>query len=102
MDFDSLNAIAIAAHFRSLPALLFGLIGIGVAAFLRLGKGKSPVYLLFFAIFSIYLFEVLDYTLFQFQSLILLKQLNPNLMLRGVEGGRTWNLVPLIALTPRD
>ena len=79
--------------------LLFGLIWIGIAAFLRLKKKKSLVYLLFFTIFYVYIFKVLDYTLFQFQSLLLLKHFAPNLMLRGQEAGKSLNLLPLITLT---
>lgn len=52
--------------------LLFGLIWLGALMLLWLKKKKSPVYLLFFTIFYVYLYKVLDYTLLQFQSLILL------------------------------
>jgi glycopeptide antibiotics resistance protein len=79
--------------------LVFGLIWIGIAAFVRLKRKKSLVYLLFFTIFYIYLFKVLDYTLIQFQSLLLLKHFAPNLMLRGQPAGKSLNLVPLITLT---
>ena len=65
-------------------------------------KKKSVVYLLFFTIFYIYLFKVLDYTLFQFQSLLLLKLFMPNLMLRGQAGGDAINVIPLIMLSPSD
>jgi glycopeptide antibiotics resistance protein len=78
--------------------LLVGLIWLGIVAFLKLKKRKSFVYLLFFTIFSIYLYKVLDYTLLQFQSLLLLQHFLPNLMLNGVEAGRTVNLIPLATL----
>lgn len=82
--------------------LLFGLIWIGIVTFLRLKKKESLVYLLFFTIFYIYLFKVLDYTLFQFQSLLLLKYFMPNLILHGQAVGKDINLIPLIMLTPED
>ena len=78
--------------------LLVGLIWLGAALFLLLKKRKGLVYLLFFTIFYIYLYKVLDYTLIQFQSLLLLEHFVPGLMLRGVEAGRNLNLIPLITL----
>jgi glycopeptide antibiotics resistance protein len=75
------------------------LVWIGIVAFLRTKKKKSFVYLLFFTIFYVYLFKVLDYTLFQFQSLILLRHFMPGLMLNGQEAGEWVNLVPLVTLT---
>lgn len=45
---------------------------------------------------------VLDYTLFQFQSLILLKHFSPNIILNGVDTGKNLNLIPLITLTSKD
>ena len=80
--------------------LLFGLIWFGTLTFLRLKK--SLAYLVFFTIFYVYIVKVLDYTLFQFQSLILLKQFMPNLMLDGQTAGKDINLIPLITLTPQD
>jgi glycopeptide antibiotics resistance protein len=58
--------------------------------------------LLFFTIFYIYIVKVLDYTLFQFQSLILLKQFTPELMLNGLTAEKSLNLIPLITLTLAD
>lgn len=78
--------------------ILVGLIWLGSALFLKLKKKKSFVYLLFFTIFYVYLYKVLDYTLLQFQSLLLLQHFLPNLMLNGVEAGRTVNIIPLITL----
>lgn len=54
------------------------------------------------ALFSIYLFKVLDYTLLQYQSLLLLKLFAPNLMLHGQEAERAINLVPLVSLASGD
>jgi glycopeptide antibiotics resistance protein len=83
-------------------ALLFVLIWLGITAFLRLKKRKSLVYLLFFTIFYVYLYKVLDYTLLQFQSLLLLKHFVPYLMLNGLRAGKSVNLIPLITLTLED
>lgn len=82
--------------------LIFGLIWVGTALFLRLKRKKSLVYLMFFTIFYAYFFKVLDYTLFQFQSLILLKYFVPGLMLQGQAAGETMNLIPLLTLTLED
>jgi len=100
MDVNHLNAVRFAINLSAI--LLFGLIWFGVVAFLRFRKKKSLVYLLFFTIFYFYLYKALDYTLFQFQSLLLLKQFVPDLILNGQAAGRSMNLIPLITLTPQD
>jgi len=82
--------------------LAFGIIWLGMFAFLRVKKGKSYTYLLLFTIFFVYLYKVLDYTLFQFQSLLLLKHFMPGLMLNGVAAGQSLNLIPLLTLTSAD
>jgi glycopeptide antibiotics resistance protein len=89
-------------YFNVLTVLLFGLIWIGIVTFFRLKKDKSFVYVLFFTIFYLYLLKVLDYTLFQFQSLVLLKHFMPGLMLNGQTAGESVNLIPLIRLTSED
>jgi len=89
-------------YFDVITLLLLGLMWIGIVTFLRLKKKKSIVYLLFFTIFSIYIVKVLDYTLFQFQSLIILKHFMPNLMLNGQVAEKSMNLIPLITLTLED
>jgi glycopeptide antibiotics resistance protein len=89
-------------YFDLLTLILFGLILMSIIAFLRLKKRKSFAYLMFFALFYIYFFKVLDITLFQFQSLILLKYFMPNLILNGQTGEKSLNLIPLITLTPQD
>ncbi len=83
-------------------ALFYLLIWVSTIAVLRLKKKKSFVYLFFFTVFSIYLFKVLDYTLFQFQSLLLLKYFMPHLILNGQTAGEAVNLIPLIALSTED
>src|SRR5258706_2798914 len=87
-------------YFNLLTVLLFGLIWIGIVTFLRLKK--SLAYLIFFTIFYVYIVKVLDYTLFQFQSLLLLKYFMPDLILNGQTAGKDLNLIPLITLTPQD
>lgn len=82
--------------------LLIGLIWLGIATFLLLKKKKSLVYLLFFTIFYIYLYKVLDYTLLQFQSLLLLQHFVPDLILNGFKDGTNVNLIPLVTLTLLD
>jgi glycopeptide antibiotics resistance protein len=83
--------------FDCVTVLLFSLIGAGLLAVLR--RKKSRVYLVFFSVFYIYLLAVLYYTLFQFQSLIVMKLFNPHLMLNGFAAGKALNLIPLITLT---
>jgi glycopeptide antibiotics resistance protein len=89
-------------YFDVLTVLLFGLIWIGIVRFLRLKKKKTLAYLVFFTIFYIYIVKVLDYTLFQFQSLVLLKYFIPNLIINGQTAGKSTNLIPLITLTSQD
>jgi glycopeptide antibiotics resistance protein len=87
-------------YFDLLIVLLFGLIWIGIVTFLRLKK--SLAYLIFFTIFYVYIVKVLDYTLFQFQSLVLLKHFMPDLILNGQTVGEDMNLIPFITLTSQD
>ncbi len=89
-------------YFDLLTVFLFALIWICIVASLWLKKKKSLVYLIFFTLFYVYIVKVLDYTLFQFQSLILLKYFMPNLILNGQTVGKDINLIPLITLTPQD
>src|SRR5512133_214677 len=91
-----------AMYFELLTVLLFGLVWIGIVTFLRLKKKERLVYLLSFTIFYAYLYKVLDYTLFQFQSLLLLKHFMPDLILQGQTAEKSMNLIPLITLTPED
>ena len=87
-------------RFDYLTALLFGLTGAGILTALR--RRTSFVYRVFFTIFYVYLVMVLYFTLFQFQSLIVMKLFNPHLMLNGQEAGKELNLVPLVTLTAAD
>ena len=78
------------------------LLWLGISVFLRIKKKKSFVYLLFFTIFFVYLYKVIDYTLLQFQSLLLLKHFLPGLMLNGLSAGKSINIVPLFTLAAQD
>src|SRR5687767_14122156 len=89
-------------YFDLWTALLFGLIWVGIVTFLRLKKRAPLVYLMFFTVFYVYLAKVLDYTLIQFQSLLLLSYLMPNLILNGRTAGDSIRLVPIITLRPQD
>jgi glycopeptide antibiotics resistance protein len=89
-------------YFDLFTVFLFGLIWIGMVIFLRIKLKKHIKILILFTIFYIYLFKVLDYTLFQFQSLIFLKLFMPNLILNGQEAGESLNLIPLVTLTAED
>jgi glycopeptide antibiotics resistance protein len=100
VDVNNLNAIRFVIGLSTI--LLWGSIWFGIVAFLRAKRKKSLVYLLCFTIFYIYLYKVLDYTLFQFQSLLLLKHFLPDLMLNGVTADESFNLIPLITLTIED
>lgn len=82
--------------------ILVGLIWLVLVSYLRQKKKKSFVYLLYFSIFYIYMYKVVDYTLLQFQSLLLLQYFVPNLLLNGIPVGKTVNLIPLATLTMED
>jgi glycopeptide antibiotics resistance protein len=85
-----------------LPILLCGLLWFAIVAFLWFRNKTNLVYLGLFTIFSVYLYKVLDYTLFQFQSLLLLKHFVPDLILNGIAQDERVNLVPLATLTHGD
>jgi len=82
--------------------LLMGFVWLCSVAFIRLKRKKSFVYILFFTIFYIYLYKVLDYTLLQFQSLLLIQHFVPSLILNGFKAGTNVNFVPLVTLTLED
>jgi glycopeptide antibiotics resistance protein len=89
-------------YFNIFTILIFVLIWIGILIYLRLKKKKNFVYLILFTIFYIYLYKVLDYTLIQFQSLIILKHYMPGLILNGQTANESLNLIPLFNLTSDD
>ncbi len=88
----------VSGRIDAITIAIVSLVWFSIIMFLWLKKRKSFVYLFFFTIFYIYLYKVLDYTLLQFQSLLLLQHFLPNLRLNGVEAGRIVNLIPLITL----
>lgn len=65
-------------------------------------KKKSNLYLILFSLFFVYFFKILDYTLFQFQSLLLLKFFMPQLQLSGQSAEEAINLIPVLTLRPQD
>jgi glycopeptide antibiotics resistance protein len=65
-------------------------------------RGAGWVHLLLVAIFGVYLYAVLDVTLLQYQSLLLLKLFQPDLILRGIEAAQSLNFVPLVGLSIGD
>lgn len=92
--------MGIARYFDLLKMGFFVLLW--VVSVRRLLRRKNGIFLFFFTLLFGYLYLVLDYTLFRFQSLLLLKLLLPNLMLNGVTADSSINLVPLVALSPAD
>lgn len=94
--------MTVVTYFNVFTLMLLSMIWIGIVGLLRLKRKRSLAQVLFSTIFYVYLVKVLDYTLFQFQSLLLLKHFIPGLMLRGQTAGENINLIPLITLTPTD
>jgi glycopeptide antibiotics resistance protein len=99
---DSKRAASWSTRINMLAVLLVGLVLVGIVAWFRFKRQASIVFLLFLTVFYVYLVKVLDYTLFQFQSLIVLNHFMPELILRGQEAGQIGNLVPLFTLTVED
>lgn len=82
--------------------LLFGLIWLCAAVYFLFCRHKDSTFILFFGTFYIYVFKVLDFVLFQYQSLLVLRYFVPGLRLNGQAAGSALNLIPLITLTPGD
>lgn len=89
-------------YINILIVLLFALIWVGAAAYLRFRVRRSLVYLFFFTVLYVYIVKVLDYTLFQFQTLLLLKYFIPGLILNGQTADEALNLYPIVSLTIQD
>jgi glycopeptide antibiotics resistance protein len=85
----------------AIPVAVAGVVWLALAWHLH-RRGRNAVYVAFFTVFFVYGFKVLDYTLFQFQSLLLLQLFDPNLILNGVPNDERLNLVPLVALESAD
>ena len=94
--------MGVVTQFHVLTALLVVVTWLGIVTYLRLRRQSSIVYLLFVTLFYAYVIKVIDYTLFQFQSLLILRHFLPGLLLNGQSAGNSVNLVPLITLTPAD
>lgn len=92
----------LATHFHAVIVLTFALVWVGVVALLRVKRRKPIVDLAFLTLFFVYAFKVLDYTLFEFQSLLLLKHFVPGLAVNGRPPLESLNLVPLLTLSPAD
>ena len=84
---------------ESTAIAVFGVLWLAIVCVLRLKKGKSYQYLILFSVFYVYLFKVIDYTLIQFQALLLLRHFQPNLMLNGLSESQSVNPIPLLSLT---
>jgi len=79
------------------------LVWCGVVVFLRRTRQRvDAIRALFLAVFGVYAYKVVDVTLLQFQSLLLLQHLVPGLHLNGLAAGTSVNLLPLVTLTKRD
>ena len=89
-------------YFDVLTALPFVLLWIGSVTFLRLRKRQTVAYLALFTIFFVYVYKVIDYTLLHYQSLLLMRYVMPNLILRGETAEESINLIPIVTLTPQD
>jgi glycopeptide antibiotics resistance protein len=94
--------MGVVAYFNVFITAIFGVIWLGSVMFLRFKRHRHFVCLALFTVFYVYIFKVLDYTLFQYQSLLIMKYVVPGLILRGQEEGNTLNLVPLVTLTRAD
>lgn len=89
-------------YFNFLIIFFFSLIWIGLILFFSQRLKNNIKFLILFTIFYFYIYKVLDYTLIQFQSLILLKYFMPNLLLKGETVGESINLIPLVRLRLED
>jgi glycopeptide antibiotics resistance protein len=98
---DSAEARAWSSYIDLSAVLLVASIWVGALVLLRSKRGEGLAYLLFFTVFYAYVVKVLDRTLFQFQSLLLLKHFAPNIILNG-QPGQGVQLVPLVTLTSAD
>lgn len=96
-----MNAGQLAAAVTASTVAVAGVVWLALAWHLH-RRGRNLVYLALFTMFFVYGFKVLDYTLFQFQSLLLLQHFDPNLILNGVPNDERLNLVPVVGLGSAD
>lgn len=97
---DDFNSVRLVIRLSTL--LLLGSIWFGAITLLRAKKNANLWYLLCFTVFYIYLYKVLDYTLLQYQSLLAMRYVLPDLILNGISAGESINLIPLVTLTSED
>jgi glycopeptide antibiotics resistance protein len=95
------NAGQLAAAVTASTVAVAGVVWLGLAWHLH-RRGRNVVYVALFTVFFVYGFKVLDYTLFQFQSLLLLQHFDSNLILNGVPDGERLNLMPVVTLESAD
>lgn len=89
-------------QFHAFIMLQGGVVWVGLMTYLGEIRKRGWVFLLLVTIFFVYLFKVFDYTLFQYQSLVLLQYFSPDLLLQGFAAGEEVNVAPLVTLTMRD
>ena len=73
-----------------------------IAARFMWARNAKNAYIIFCTVFYIYIIGVLYYTLFQFQSLLVLKYFAPSLRINGSPAEESVNLLPLATLTAGD
>lgn len=91
-----------ASIFSGVILLVFGLVWIAALLYFRKKQARSLLFLVFFSLFYVYLYKVLDYTLFQYQALVAIKYFSPELILMGQTAGDELNLLPLVGLRQDD
>jgi len=95
------NAGQLAAAVTASTVAVAGVVWFALAWHLH-RRGRNLAYVALFTVFFVYGFKVLDYTLFQYQSLLLLQHFEPNLILNGVPDDERLNLVPVVTLESSD
>lgn len=91
-----------ASIFSATILFVSALLWLAILLYFRFKQGRSPLFLVFFTIFYVYLCKVLDYTLFQYQGLLVVNPFTPDLILMGQAAGDELNLLPLIGLSGDD
>src|SRR2546423_725727 len=97
-----MDTMGVVTQFHVLTALLVVVTWLGIVTYMRVRRHSSTVHMLFVTIFYAYIVKVIDYTLFQFQSLLILKHFMPGLLLNGQTAAQSLNLVPLATLSRAD
>ncbi len=84
------------------PAIAICIVWLATVLYLRPHGGAGWAPLVLWTVFFVYLYKVLDLTLLQYQSLLVLKLLQPGIVVRGMEESESLNLVPLAGLSAAD